>query len=748
MILSCERMSWLMEGACTVRSVAGNVWFNSSNSSTMKVQAMDVPKSRPNVQVIWFSLMKFCFLVTLLFVLTFQRNCVSERCDDWGVDTRKLTQAYDGEPVRMKCPLFEDYLKHNYSTAHSSGLTLMWYFTGQGKDLEEPINIRLPDNRISKDKDILWFRPVVLNDTGNYTCMLRNTTFCSKVAFPLEVLRKDQNLCVSSALVPEERLLPQDETSILTCPDIEGYFPANTTHTVKWYLNCQLVHNFVDRIPQGSNLLIQKMLLWYEGNYTCIVTYDDNGRSYNLTRTLQVNAIGSTFNSKPPDMHTPYDKVPYEFSAGEDMQIVCKVYFSYVNNSDNDIFWTIDGSNPEDKTDLRVYINKSEEPDLFSRGAKTIIKVLHVKNITPDELKHNYTCTARNRLGTISRQALVKEKVGTPRYITELACGLGATLFLVVCFIVVYHVYWLEIVLFYRAHFGTDETIGDGKEYDVYVSYARNAEEEEFVLVTLRGVLENEFGYKLCIFDRDSLPGGNTVEAVFEFIQRSRRMVVVLSPDYLTDKSISMLEFKLGIVCQNALCTNLVIVEYKPLHGAHTTVSKLKESVPFVRWEGESSRCSSSRFWKSLRLALPLRSLNTRSSWNESCSSQSDISLDQIQKKKRRLKGTSPDRSTKTCKKANKTSLGTVKVKNGPKSGKACQCCVTYCDSDNRLKNKCRAGAKPKWETHLCKPLTYENKTHWVQNGTVTQQAPAPVASFSLQQYTDLSNNNSDFYVL
>ena len=49
----------------------------------------------------------------------------------------------------------------------------------------------------------------------------------------------------------------------------------------------------------------------------------------------------------------------------------------------------------------------------------------------------------------------------------------------------------------------------DGKEYDIYVSYARNVEEEEFVLLTLRGVLENEFGYKLCIFDRDSLPGGS-----------------------------------------------------------------------------------------------------------------------------------------------------------------------------------------------------------------------------------------------
>lgn len=49
----------------------------------------------------------------------------------------------------------------------------------------------------------------------------------------------------------------------------------------------------------------------------------------------------------------------------------------------------------------------------------------------------------------------------------------------------------------------------DGKEYDIYVFYVRNVEEEEFVLLIFRGVLENEFGYKLCIFDRDSLFGGS-----------------------------------------------------------------------------------------------------------------------------------------------------------------------------------------------------------------------------------------------
>lgn len=43
----------------------------------------------------------------------------------------------------------------------------------------------------------------------------------------------------------------------------------------------------------------------------------------------------------------------------------------------------------------------------------------------------------------------------------------------------------------------------------MYISYARNSEEEQFVLSTLRSVLENELGYSVCIFDRDSLPGGS-----------------------------------------------------------------------------------------------------------------------------------------------------------------------------------------------------------------------------------------------
>ncbi|NXG50794.1 IL1AP protein, partial [Psilopogon haemacephalus] len=181
-------------------------------------------------------------------------------------------------------------------------------------------------------------------------------------------------------------------------------------------------------------------------------------------------------------------------------------------------------------------------------------------------------------------------------------------------------------------------------------------------------------------------------------------MIVVLSPDYLTEKSISLLEFKLGIMCQNAIATKLIVVEYRPLQCTHPSILQLKESVSFVTWKGEKSKRSGSQFWKALRLALPLRSLSASAGWNESCSSQSDISLDPIQRRSR-LKGQSDPRGTTTVTFApgGTAPVSESKAKHRAKHFLTCRCCGTYCNGGSRLKRKHRAVPEPRWDAQLCK---------------------------------------------
>lgn len=241
----------------------------------------------------------------------------------------------------------------------------------------------------------------------------------------------------------------------------------------------------------------------------------------------------------------------------------------------------------------------------------------------------------------------------------------------------------------------------------------------------------------------------DTTEAVFDFIQRSRRMIVVLSPDYLTEKSISLLEFKLGIMCQNAIATKLIVVEYRPLQCTHPSILQLKKSVSFVTWKGEKSKRSSSQFWKALRLALPLRSLSAGSGWNESCSSQSDISLDPVQRRRSRLKG-QPDPQgavVGTLAPGGMAPAPESKAKHRAKHFLTCRCCGTYCNGGSRLKRKHRAVPEPRWDAHLCKPGSGRLAAQGVQGRSRAEPPPAQAPALALCHYSDLSNNN-DFYAL
>ncbi|OXB59075.1 hypothetical protein ASZ78_011481 [Callipepla squamata] len=150
-------------------------------------------------------------------------------CIDWSVDL-KTYMALAGEPVRVKCALFYSYIRTNYSMAQSTGLRLMWY-KNKG-DLEEPIIFS--EVRMSKDEDSIWFHSADLQDSGFYTCVLRNSTYCMKVSMSLTVAENESGLCYNSKI----RYLEKSEVTkrkTISCPDIEDYKTASQEPDVVWY---------------------------------------------------------------------------------------------------------------------------------------------------------------------------------------------------------------------------------------------------------------------------------------------------------------------------------------------------------------------------------------------------------------------------------------------------------------------------------------------------------------------------------
>lgn len=232
-------------------------------------------------------------------------------------------------------------------------------------------------------------------------------------------------------------------------------------------------------------------------------------------------------------------------------------------------------------------------------------------------------------------------------------------------------------------------------------------------------------------------------------------MIVVLSPDYLLEKSVSMLEFKLGLLCQNNIATRLVVVEYRPLQRLHPNVQQLKESAPFIPWKGEKSKRPGSKFWKALRLALPLRSLSTAgtSAWNESGSSHSDVSLDHGQRKRSRLKGPAEGQQAGQPKgvpirRGASLPPPRLKPRDHPKPFLACRCCVAYCNENHKATGHGHGLGQPKQEGQLHRPLAAGEPAGRRLHSTEKPRPPgSQVSALSLRHYADASNNN-DFYVL
>ncbi|XP_051532192.1 interleukin-1 receptor accessory protein-like 1-B [Myxocyprinus asiaticus] len=533
-------------------------------------------------------------------------------CTDWSVDYLKY-KVLLGEPVRIKCALFYGYIRANYTHAQSAGLSLMWYkSTGHG-DFEEPISF--DGSRMSKEEDSIWFRPAEIHDVGHYSCVLRNSTYCMKVSMSLTVAENDTSPCYNSKMRYSEKAELSKSKDIL-CPDIDDYIQLGKEPDITWYKECRPKQWRQSIIRKADLLSINDVREDDYGNYTCELQFG----TFVVRRTTELSVTAPLTDKPPKILYPSENKVSImELQLGSAVNLTCRAFFGYSGDASPLIYWMKGEKFIEDLDESRI--RESDIKMLREHLGEQEVSISLMIDAVEESDLGNYSCYVENGHGRGQANIQLSKRVEL-MYTVELAGGLGAILLMLIFLVLLYKCYRIELMLFYRNHFGSEDLDAENKDYDAYVSYTKvdpdqwsqeTREEERFALEILPDVLEKHYGYKLFRPDRDLIPTGTYIEDVARCVDQSKRLIIVMTPSYVVQRGWSIFELETRL--RNMLVTGeikVILIECAELRGImnYQEVEALKHTIKLltvIKWPGPKSSKLNSKFWKQLQYEMPFK---------------------------------------------------------------------------------------------------------------------------------------------
>ncbi|XP_015976255.1 interleukin-1 receptor type 1 [Rousettus aegyptiacus] len=488
--------------------------------------------------------------------------------------------------------------------------TIIWY----KNDSKTPISSER-NSRIHQYKDKLWFVPAKVEDSKQYYCAVRNSTYCLKIEITAKFVQPEPNLCYSAETIFTQRL-PVAGDGQLVCPYLD-YFKDeyNEYPKIQWYKDCKpLILDNINFIGEINKLIMMNVTEAHKGNYTCHASYTHLGKQYGITRVIELITL-EEYKPKRPVIESPVNET-LEVVLGSQLQLICNVTGQYSDV----VYWKWNGSVIHDDPELVNDYQQVENPS--SKKKNTILITLNISEVKSKFYRYPFTCIAKNTYGI--NAAYIQLIYPVPNF-QKHVIGIFVVLTVVIMSSVfIYKIFKVDIVLWYRnsCYDFLSQKASDGKTYDAYILYPKTLGEgstsnsDIFVYKVLPEVLEKQCGYKLFIYGRDDYVGEDFVEVTNENIKKSRRLIIVLV------RGISGFSWLGGsseeqIVMYNALIQagiKVVLLELEKIQD----YEKMPESIKFIkrkhgaiRWSGdfteERLQSAKTRFWKNVRYHMPVQ---------------------------------------------------------------------------------------------------------------------------------------------
>uniref|UniRef100_A0A8C3T1F8 Interleukin 1 receptor like 1 n=1 Tax=Chelydra serpentina TaxID=8475 RepID=A0A8C3T1F8_CHESE len=439
----------------------------------------------------------------------------------------------------------------------SQNRTIKWYHTQTNQLIPAE-----EGGRIHSSGRFLWFLPTSKEDSGNYTCVTPYSNYTKQSIVSVMVYPHRPGICFPS------RIRYPNDTGTLTsgrivCPTIDNYKSATIA---KWYKDCKPLQGPREKyLMRGSYLFINNPQKTDEGHYTCYFTYTHSGNVYNVSATRPFIVKEKVSSPIPPHIQYPTDNAVIQVEFG-----ICRALLGIGKQNIAVITWEVNDIKAEDLDTSRF----CEDRQFFMGRDREYYgeSILNIKEVKEEDLLSNFTCIALNEIEHETLMVTLQLKVPSK----------------------------------------------DGKIYDAYVIYPKKRTNEAnfveyFVHQILPDVLENKHGYKLCIYGRDMLPGEDAASAFEMRLQKSRRLIIILTPQLIQCEEFG---YEHQIALYSVLIQNnikVILLEMETIgnyEGLQESLRHIIKQQGTIKWKEKHKECphaSNSKFWKHVRYHMPVR---------------------------------------------------------------------------------------------------------------------------------------------